>query len=477
MAPQYVPVSHPYTGSTSNSLVAPSQQPQQLQPQNNPFSFPSYPGGNSNVVVPVFGNNYVRQQPQPTSIVQQTGYAPRTPQPMYADNRYNHHSQSPPLKYEPSSTNPNNSYQPPTTNTSAYQGDNSNKHGIPANPASAIGEDFGTEVDTLMKAIQAKEQSLKPQPSFEKTRPVVGIARPSYSGNVPPSYDTYTSTQERNYSFTQKTFPSHSENSEKGTKKKKYECHIGKCTKSFSQKTHLEIHERAHTGVKPYRCTHAGCDRTFSQHGNLRTHLRRHTGEKPYSCEICQRTFAQKGNVRAHKVVHSQSKPFICHLDNCRKEFTQRGNLKSHQNKFHIGTIRALTAKFASYQYADNVSQADRDLWAYFAELYKNSNKGIKGRGKDRKVHSITENINSSHLPNAPSHGGFNSAVHGRSESIIARSGGPRYEMYSSYDADDARSHSESCSYGSNSSCYDDVASDSFEEVGKTDAAYDRRMY
>lgn len=29
---------------------------------------------------------------------------------------------------------------------------------------------------------------------------------------------------------------------------------------------------------------------------------------------------------------------------------------------------------------------ADRELWIYFAGLYKNSNKGIKGRGKDRRI-------------------------------------------------------------------------------------------
>ncbi len=32
------------------------------------------------------------------------------------------------------------------------------------------------------------------------------------------------------------------------------------------------------------------------------------------------------------------------------------------------------------------MSDADLELWEYFATLYKNSNKGIKGRGKDRKV-------------------------------------------------------------------------------------------
>lgn len=32
------------------------------------------------------------------------------------------------------------------------------------------------------------------------------------------------------------------------------------------------------------------------------------------------------------------------------------------------------------------MSPTDRELFEYFAELYKNSNRGIKGRGKDRKI-------------------------------------------------------------------------------------------
>jgi hypothetical protein len=36
------------------------------------------------------------------------------------------------------------------------------------------------------------------------------------------------------------------------------------------------------------------------------------------------------------------------------------------------------------------VSQADKELWEYFASLYKNSNKGIKGRGKDRRISALS---------------------------------------------------------------------------------------
>ena len=37
----------------------------------------------------------------------------------------------------------------------------------------------------------------------------------------------------------------------------------------------------------------------------------------------------------------------------------------------------------------DPVTAQDKELWEYFATLYKNSNKGIKGRGKDRRISAI----------------------------------------------------------------------------------------
>ena len=42
--------------------------------------------------------------------------------------------------------------------------------------------------------------------------------------------------------------------------------------------------------------------------------------------------------------------------------------------------------KFASMTDREAVPDGDKDLWEYFSELYKNSNKGIKGRGKGRKI-------------------------------------------------------------------------------------------
>ncbi|KAI9714871.1 MAG: hypothetical protein M1820_000160 [Bogoriella megaspora] len=233
--------------------------------------------------------------------------------------------------------------------------------------ASDRGTEFSTDVDTLMKAIQSKPKS-----------------ESGVQDDSPQALDL------------QQHDDTDTRSSGSGKGKKRYQCTMPDCDKSFYQKTHLEIHIRAHTGVKPFLCKEPSCGQRFSQLGNLKTHERRHTGERPYNCDICGKAFAQRGNVRAHKIVHQQIKPFTCKLDDCGKQFTQLGNLKSHQNKFHAATLKNLTQKFATFQEGDTVTGADKDLWEYFATLYKNSNKGIKGRGKDRRISAVSSSSSGS---------------------------------------------------------------------------------
>ncbi|KAF2151131.1 hypothetical protein K461DRAFT_228642 [Myriangium duriaei CBS 260.36] len=204
-----------------------------------------------------------------------------------------------------------------------------------------------TEIDTLMKVVQSKS-------SDHSTKILKGNSR--CESSTPPR------------------------------SKKRYMCAVEGCHKIFYQKTHLDIHTRAHTGVKPFLCKEPSCGQRFSQLGNLKTHERRHTGERPYKCNTCGKSFAQRGNVNAHRIVHSTEKPFTCKLDNCNKHFTQLGNLKSHQNKFHAETIRSLKQRFSNASPGATFSQFDLDMWHYFTGLYKNCNKGIKGRGKDRRI-------------------------------------------------------------------------------------------
>ncbi|CAG7981775.1 unnamed protein product [Penicillium nalgiovense] len=227
-----------------------------------------------------------------------------------------------------------------------------------------------------MKAIQAKNASSPIQQSLPPLQNLATPAPPAY-----PVYQTASPTPPRCYHANEGQLS-------RSGKKRKYNCSLPGCGKSFAQKTHLDIHIRAHTGDKPFICKEPSCGQRFSQQGNLKTHQRRHTGEKPFQCEICHKRFAQRGNVRAHKLTHDQSKRFDCRLDECGKQFTQLGNLKSHQNKFHAATLHNLTIRFSQMGENGpmNMNAADRELWIYFAGLYKNSNKGIKGRGKDRRI-------------------------------------------------------------------------------------------
>lgn len=66
--------------------------------------------------------------------------------------------------------------------------------------------------------------------------------------------------------------------------------------------------------------------------------------------------------------------------------FTQLGNLKAHMNKFHKDTLARLAQQFAVNEV---VAPEEAELRDYFQDLYKHSNKGIKGRGKGRKVEVI----------------------------------------------------------------------------------------
>lgn len=182
---------------------------------------------------------------------------------------------------------------------------------------------FSTDIDTLMQVIQSQTGSSEHR-----------------SKEIPRPQDVSNTSRPR----------------------KRYYCEIPNCGKSFHQKTHLDIHTRAHTGVKPFLCKEPSCGHRFSQLGNLKTHERRHTGERPYQCDICGKTFAQHGNVRAHKIVHTAAKPFTCKLDNCNKQFTQLGNLKSHQNKFHADTIRRLRSRFENFKAGDVVDSWEKDM-------------------------------------------------------------------------------------------------------------------
>ncbi|KAF2866523.1 zinc finger protein-like protein OZF [Massariosphaeria phaeospora] len=364
-------------------------------------------------------NPYNMQQAFPVSYaptlphaVSYPGSSEMQPLPAVREARNAFSARTPPVKSESNSpVQPSQMY-----NDGLYVRDHKQSQ---ADGRDGSGIAFATDVDTLMKAIQAKQSD--PQPP----EPPV-VHEPCHVRPSTGSCDSL-SAQEDESKPSQKP-------------KKRYQCSMPNCNKSFYQKTHLEIHTRAHTGIKPFVCKEPTCGQRFSQLGNLKTHERRHTGERPYSCEICGKTFAQRGNVRAHKIVHQQVKPFSCRLDECGKQFTQLGNLKSHQNKFHAATLRYLTQKFACISPGDYVSEKDKELWEYFASLYKNSNKGIKGRGKDRRISTAPSSAmsNSSYSPTTATslnqHYPFHHAGSNRSSRSSSMVSDARHKVDSGYD-------------------------------------------
>ena len=237
MTPQYGH-SQPYTGITSNTLIASDQHIPQ-----NPFGFRGYSIATPNPVVPAFANiNYIQQRPLPR-LVQHGADGGRGVS--YARNdRFveERQSRSPSIKKEPQWNGPTGSptFTSPTTKP------------LPSPLPNDVTEvDFGTDVDTLMKAIQAKSSTGPPQQSspLTQSRPVVGTQF------TPPYVQTGSQVgmqtgEQVEFKLTHEDLQDEA-SSPKGAKKR-YICTIKGCSRSFYQKTHLDIHIRKHTGDKPY---------------------------------------------------------------------------------------------------------------------------------------------------------------------------------------------------------------------------------
>jgi hypothetical protein len=240
MAPQYH--NQPYTGTASNTLAASHEQI-----QHNPFSFNAYSAGTPNGLIPAFANNYIRQRPLPHLMHQGTEGSRGV---SYTRNDHRGfveepQRQSPPIKTEQQITQ----WSPPISSLT-FASDKTKTITSPL-PNGTTDINFGTEVDTLMKAIQAKSQTVPPQTSspVAQSRPVVG---PSFT---PPYVQTASQGgiqigEESKFKLTGEDIQDEASSPKGG--KKRYQCTIEHCTKSFYQKTHLDIHVRAHTGDKPY---------------------------------------------------------------------------------------------------------------------------------------------------------------------------------------------------------------------------------
>ncbi|KAI1738470.1 hypothetical protein F4680DRAFT_180430 [Xylaria scruposa] len=389
MVPQY-PVHHGYVYSRyppphHQAHHAPPEAKHYLPEGRSMMDMAAYPGiPLTELPEPIHG------LPEPLHQVQGPGPVPAHVQETHSihivKDQQHQGSLSPVIKVEP--LTPDNAYARlyMPSNPVPIPVDNDQAAAVAASPqapttTSTANTAYDTHIDRLMKIIQKKadgtEGDAKPaQPA--KSRGRSGNGSGAVRKRVRPDPSEFLD--------------------------KPHACPRKRCAKRFAQITHLHIHERAHTGERPHQCTFAGCDKRFTQKGNLRTHERRHLGERPFKCHIsgCTRAFPQKGNLAAHLETHYKRNKFRCILKACNKTFSSRGNLKTHQNNYHKDDLHQLELKFSNILSMTEMSPKDRELWDYFLTVHKNSNKGIKGRGKECRVELVNHAANALPLPPHP---------------------------------------------------------------------------
>lgn len=211
MTPQYM-VAGSYSSAPMTSLTAPHYQ------APNPYQFGGYQGPPTPPQLSPFKQEYHdRRIPVPESDNSRGLAYHRDTKHIYQDRAH-----SPSARSDSMASTARSTASIPSLASKTITSNETN------NPEDQV--HFDTEVDELMKAIQRKADAAQQLPT------------PGMSPASDVGLDTCQSSPA----------PSSSSQGDAKASRKRYVCNGPSCNKSFTQKTHLDIHRRTHSGEKPY---------------------------------------------------------------------------------------------------------------------------------------------------------------------------------------------------------------------------------
>lgn len=108
------------------------------------------------------------------------------------------------------------------------------------------------------------------------------------------------------------------------TAERSHKCKL--CSKCFTQKHHLKVHQKIHDREKLFGCK--ACDKKFASKYQLAVHSGLHDGRRPHLCTKCGESFKTEIQLTEHNRFHGGTKSFVC--QNCGQSFDRKFELMDH---------------------------------------------------------------------------------------------------------------------------------------------------